>query len=112
MVTRGCILGAGALLLLIFGQQSFGQQEYRLLNNYPNPFNPSTVVRYQLPAASDVSLTIHDMLGRHVATLANGKREAGVHEVTFDASGLPTGMYLCRLRAGSYTGTLKLILAR
>ena len=70
----------------------------RLLQNYPNPFNPVTTIGYELPRASDVQLTVFTTLGPRVATLVEGEREAGFHEVRFDASGLASGVYLCQLR--------------
>jgi hypothetical protein len=72
---------------------------FQLLQNYPNPFNPATVISFHLPVASIVRLVVFDMLGREVSLLLHEKREAGVHEVLFDASGLPSGVYFSRLTA-------------
>ncbi|RJP74708.1 MAG: hypothetical protein C4524_12610, partial [Candidatus Zixiibacteriota bacterium] len=66
---------------------------FALVRAYPNPFNPATTIGYQLPAHSRVSLRIYDTAGREVAALVDGWREAGLHEVTFNASGLPSGIY-------------------
>jgi hypothetical protein len=75
--------------------------EYFVLEqNYPNPFNPTTAIRYQLPAAGEVTLAVYDLLGCEVSVLVNERRDAGVHEVNFDASGLASGVYLYRLQAG------------
>ena len=74
-------------------------QECRLEPNYPNPFNASTVLSYQLPVASNVTLRVYDTAGRLVETLVDGWRSAGVHELTFDASHLPSGMYVYRIQA-------------
>jgi hypothetical protein len=68
------------------------------LCNYPNPFNPATVVSVQLPAASTVWLAVYDMLGREMRTLVNEQKPAGLFTVQFDGSGLSSGVYLCRLR--------------
>ncbi|MDE2996634.1 MAG: T9SS type A sorting domain-containing protein, partial [Bacteroidota bacterium] len=65
-----------------------------LEQNYPNPFNPSTQIRFQLPSSSPVTLQVFDLLGRNVATLVDGPMSAGTHEFTFDASSLPSGLYL------------------
>jgi gluconolactonase len=77
---------------------------FELQGNYPNPFNPATVISYQLLVASNVRLAVYDNLGREVAVLVNGRRDARVHEVRFDASGLSSGVYLYRLTAGQTDG--------
>jgi len=86
--------------------------EFRLEQNYPNPFNPTTVVSCQLPVASEVKLTVYDIAGREVATLANGRYPAGRYEFTFDARGLASGTYLARLTAGMYAETKRMALVR
>jgi len=83
-----------------------------LLQNYPNPFNPSTRIGYQLAASGFVSLKVYDVLGREVRTLANASMKAGTYETTFDASGLASGLYLCRLQAGTAVQMRKLLLLR
>lgn len=83
-----------------------------LHQNYPNPFNPTTQIRFQLPASSITHLSVHDILGREVAILVNGTLPAGEHQVTFDASGLASGIYLYRLQAGNQMLTGKLMLVR
>lgn len=84
-----------------------------LWQNYPNPFNPTTTIRYALPQRGRVTITVYNMLGQKVAELARGKDiEAGYHEVTFDGSNLASGVYLCRMQAGSFVGVRKLLLMR
>jgi hypothetical protein len=83
-----------------------------LEQNYPNPFNPSTTIRYALPHRSQVTLTVFNTLGQQVATLVAGEVDAGFHEVTFDASGLASGVYFYRLHAGGYTQIRKMLLVR
>ncbi|HEX7343850.1 MAG TPA: T9SS type A sorting domain-containing protein, partial [bacterium] len=78
----------------------------------PNPFNPTTVASYELRAASYVKLSVYDISGREVAVLVDGWREAGAHEVTFDAMGLAAGMYFVRLEAGEYVGVEKMVLLK
>jgi len=85
---------------------------FRLEQNYPNPFNPNTIIKFELPKASQVSLTVYDMLGREVSVLVNEKREAGVHEVKFEGSHLASGVYFYRLQAGDYVATKKLLLMK
>jgi hypothetical protein len=83
-----------------------------LFQNYPNPFNPETAVGYHLPAAGNAKLTVFDLLGREVATLASGPHAGGSHTVRFNASGLPSGVYYYRLEAGANASTRSMILLR
>lgn len=85
---------------------------FDLEQNYPNPFNPSTTIRYQLPTRTYVTLRIFDVLGREVTTLQNGVEEPGYKSLTFNASGLASGMYYYHLQAGNYIETRKLLLLK
>jgi tetratricopeptide (TPR) repeat protein len=82
------------------------------LFNYPNPFNPTTVIRFSLPTEGHVSLKVYDMLGRDISTLVNQNRTAGNHQVSFDASNLPSGMYLYKLEAAGKSIVRKMMLVR
>jgi hypothetical protein len=84
--------------------------KFNLEQNYPNPFNPSTVIRYEVPARLHVTISVFNTLGQQVATLVDGFEEAGHHEFRFDASGLASGVYFYRLRAGEYLATKRLLL--
>lgn len=75
--------------------------EVKLMQNFPNPFNPSTVISYQLPFNAMVTVKIYDMLGREVRTLVNANQESGTYSVSFNASNLASGIYFYVLRAGS-----------
>jgi hypothetical protein len=86
--------------------------EIQLDQNYPNPFNPATVIRYRLPAQTQVSLIIYNTLGAEVAKLVDAEQPEGEHSVSFDGTGLPTGAYFCRLRANGVMETRKMILTR
>jgi hypothetical protein len=85
---------------------------FELGQNYPNPFNPSTVMSYQLPVASNVSLKVYDVLGREVATLVNGRQEAGRYSVSFNAASFASGVYFYRLQAGNFVQTKKMMLVK
>ena len=89
-----------------------------LIDNYPNPFNPSTKIKYSVPSnvksgAADVKLIVYDILGREIKTLVNEKQQAGNYEVNFNASGLASGMYIYRIEVGNkFSSTKKMILLR
>jgi hypothetical protein len=92
-------------------------QEYRLDHNYPNPFNPSTTIRYSIPRQGQVTLRVFDVIGREVATLVQLVQPAGAYEVVWngtDDSAMPvsTGVYFYRLQVGSFTKTEKMILLK
>ncbi|WP_456428922.1 FG-GAP-like repeat-containing protein [Rhodocaloribacter sp.] len=83
-----------------------------LWQNYPNPFNPVTTIRFDLTRAGPVRLTVYDLAGRAVRTLADGFRPAGTYEVRFDATGLPSGIYLYRLEGEGFAQTRRLTLLK
>lgn len=83
-----------------------------LYQNYPNPFNPLTTISYAIPRAAHVTLNVYDISGRLVTTLIDGYRDAGYHEVTFDGSGLPSGIYVYRIEAGQFTASSKMVLLK
>lgn len=79
---------------------------------YPNPFNPQTTIRYALSEAAPVRLAIYDLLGREVALLVDGTQAAGTHEAVFEATGLPSGVYLYRIAAGTFAQTGRMTLMK
>ena len=86
---------------------------FEISQNYPNPFNPSTIITYQIPENSDVSLKIYNSIGKEVAQLVNGSVAAGVHEVSFNAAHLSSGVYYYVIRAGNnFVQTRKMILMK
>jgi len=89
-----------------------GITNYALNQNYPNPFNPSTVISYQMPENSFVTLKIYNAIGSEVATLVNENKTSGIHNVTFDAANLASGIYFYKLQAGNFTAIKKLMLLK
>ncbi len=85
---------------------------FALSQNYPNPFNPTTKINYELSKASHVLLKIYDMLGREIATLVDGQKNAGSYQTTFDGSRFSSGVYLYRIQAGTFTATKKFVLMK
>jgi subtilisin-like proprotein convertase family protein len=95
--------------------------KYELFQNYPNPFNPSTKIKFKIPSSEGygfsrgvglVTLKVFDITGREVKTLINENLQAGTYEVTFDGSGLSSGMYFYQLRAGDFISTKKFVLMK
>jgi len=90
--------------------------QFALTGAYPNPFNPTSRIRYTVASGggtrAHVTLTVHDLLGRELSVLINEALEPGSYEATFDARGLPSGVYICRLRSGASAESAKLVLMR
>jgi len=84
--------------------------EFSLNQNYPNPFNPTTLISYQLPVTSNISLKIYSLLEQEVATIFEGMRQPGNYNVTFDASKLTSGVYICQLIANDFISSRKMML--
>ena len=85
---------------------------FGLIGNFPNPFNPSTTIRFRLDRPGRAGLKVFDLLGREVAALFEGEADAGIHEVTWNAAGTASGLYYYRLIAGSRVDTRTMILMR
>lgn len=88
------------------------QLSFFLYDNYPNPFNPTTKIRYSIPNSELVLIKIYDLLGKEVKILVNEYVNAGTHEIEFDGSSLPSGLYLCKLQSGKFTSVKKLVLLK
>jgi hypothetical protein len=108
---------------IFYNELSVNDQEnsipikYALHQNYPNPFNPATTIRYDLPKQSYVTITVYDMLGREVTTLVNQHQNAGSKSILWNATNfygktVSNGIYLCRIQAGDYIDTNKMILLK
>ncbi|MFA4839903.1 MAG: CotH kinase family protein, partial [Candidatus Neomarinimicrobiota bacterium] len=99
-------------------QSAIGGEKYQIPDRfalksiYPNPFNPRTTIRFDLPKEVFVTLTVYDLTGKEVTNLVRRKMSAGYHSVVFDASGLPSTIYICVLRAGNETQVRKMLLLK
>jgi hypothetical protein len=91
---------------------SFVPEVFALEQNYPNPFNPSTKIKYAISSRQYATLKVYDVLGSEIATIVNEEKPVGNYEIEFDATGLPSGVYIYRLTAGSFTNSKKMILLR
>jgi hypothetical protein len=87
-------------------------KEFRLYPNYPNPFNPTTMIRFDLPKRSSVTLKLYDLFGREVATLVDDDLQPGEYKVEFEASDLASGVYIYRLEAEGFVQAKKLTLIK
>jgi photosystem II stability/assembly factor-like uncharacterized protein len=117
----GWAVGTFGTILKYESILSSNQSKYPLPNlsgtinleqNYPNPFNPTTEILFTLPKASDITLMLYDVLGREVAVLAQGRRNSGVHRISFNAEGLPGGVYLYKLKADNFVDVKKMVLMK
>ena len=86
--------------------------KYSLSQNYPNAFNPTTTIRFTVPVDGNVVLKVYNVMGQEVATLVNEYVKAGAKEATFNASNMPSGMYVYSIKAGTYSATKKMMLLK
>ena len=105
------LVGDGADMVTAVQQNLKTQQptKFQLCSNYPNPFNPSTMIVFYLPKNERVTLKVYDIVGREVETLITGEVPAGEHRLQWSAQGLASGVYLCRLEAGGFSETIKMV---
>jgi hypothetical protein len=110
-----------AQLMILVGQtdttalsitEEYTANEFILEQSYPNPFNPTTTIKYQIPELSFATVKVYDVLGGEVAKLINEELPAGSYEIEFNAAGLPSGVYFYRLQAGSFVNTKKMVLMK
>ena len=85
---------------------------FSMEQNYHNPFNPNTKIKYSIPDLSFVTLKVYDVLGNEVETLVDEEKSVGSYEVEFDATRLPSGVYFYQLNAGEFINTKKMILLK
>ncbi len=104
--------GRGSVILGVEETLPVAPTSFDLFQNYPNPFNPSTKIRYSVTAAGLVTLKVYNMLGQEVKTLVSTNKEAGVYEVSFDATNLPSGVYVYELKQNNMSLTKKMTLIK
>jgi photosystem II stability/assembly factor-like uncharacterized protein len=115
---RGWVVGSGGFIdrmdvVLGIGNSNSGVPDrFALEQNFPNPFNPSTIINYQLSMFSYVRLKVYDLLGREVATLLSREMQPGYYSVDFDGTNLSSGLYFYTIQAGDFTDTKKMLLVK
>ena len=107
---KGLFMGTGIMTRI--DEKNKVPSTFSLNQNFPNPFNPTTVISYGLSVYGRVTLIVYDLLGREVKTLVNEVKRPGRYQVTVDGIDLPSGVYLYRLATGSYVETKKMILIK
>ncbi len=88
------------------------KKEFSIFEDYPNPFNPKTKIRFTIPEASFVTLKVYDILGREVIVLIRELKPSGEYEVEFDGNNLSSGTYIYRLTTNKYSGSMKMTLMK
>jgi hypothetical protein len=86
--------------------------EFELFQNYPNPFNPTTTIKFTIPKHSFVTFKIYDLLGREISTIVNENMSRGIYELDFDGSNLASGIYIYRIKAGTFNSSKKFVLMK
>ena len=89
-----------------------GSNRHLLAQNFPNPFNPSTLISYYLPKDGRVTLKVYDLIGKEVTTLVNSEVNSGIHEVMFDGKDLKSGIYYYTLRSGNFIETKRMLIVK
>ena len=107
-----CLVETGSSTGIIRDEQPSILNEFDLVQNFPNPFNPVTTIRYAVPKSGFVNLKIYNLLGKEIATLVNEKKMPGEYSVQWNGQGLCSGIYLCYLKTGDSVVTKKIILQK
>jgi hypothetical protein len=90
----------------------YSAQDFQLYDNYPNPFNPTTIISYNLSKPSDVKIEIYNAVGQRISELVNRQQLAGFHRINFDATGLPSGIYIYKITTANYSQSKKMTLIK
>ena len=102
----------GVILTSVNDKPQYLPDGFKLEQNYPNPFNPTTKISYSIPSQGMVSLIVYDILGNEIAVIVKGIKPAGSYEVEFNGGNLSSGIYFCRMQAGDFVSTRKLVLMK
>jgi hypothetical protein len=94
------------------GKNNLSPGRYSLEHNYPNPFNPTTTIKFALPKDGYVKLKVYDIMGREVKVIVNEVKQAGYYSVDFDGSNLASGVYFYRLQCGSFNETKRMVIIK
>jgi hypothetical protein len=86
--------------------------EFHLSQNYPNPFNPATVIPYEVASRAHIHIGVYNLLGKKIAILVDGVKDAGAYSLLFNATDLPSGTYFCRMNAGGLIQTRRMLLVQ
>lgn len=87
-------------------------RNYELFQNYPNPFNPETNISFSIPKNEFVTLAVYDITGKEISLIASGNFEAGRHTINWNAEGIPSGIYFCKIQAGQYSSVRRMMLVK
>lgn len=110
---RGCIINGDTFgIVTSVPKTQELPHSYVLKQNYPNPFNPNTTIELIIPERAFVEISIYDLLGQHVVTIANEDLDAGIHSYSWNAIGFPSGIYFCRMGSPSAKATIKMLLTK
>jgi len=102
----------GVSLIVSVDEEEVLPIEFKLEQNFPNPFNPVTVIKFSVPHFEHVAINVYDITGSNVATLVNKQMDAGNYTLTVDASFLASGVYIYRITAGNFVATKKMMLLK
>jgi hypothetical protein len=102
----------GTLITEIKENKSFSLSSYKLNQNFPNPFNPSTIISFSIPVQEKVSLKVYNILGMEVSTLLNEVRTSGNYSIHFDAKNFPSGIYFYELKTGNFRDVKKMTILK
>jgi beta-glucanase (GH16 family) len=106
------LLSNGTLPIYVDEKNNSSISSFQLFQNWPNPFNPSTIIKYSVPKTSQVQIKVFDVLGEEIETLAKEEKPAGTYELNWNAANLPSGIYFYQLKAGEFINTKKMILLK